>query len=243
MQSCQHARPSPSPLSLRGTPGRGEHAGGAEGRERLSRIIVTGFRAFPGVPDNPSQIVVEALSRDPVLLPPPAECHLLDTAYDSVGPALGALLATAPGALLLTGFSATARGFRLERRAGGACALDIADAEGAGPPACLGAGTDDLAERCDVPALADALRVHGFPVEISDDAGRYVCNHAYCFALSRIAAGELPTQAIFVHLPAIEGTALAVTSASAIPLQWMTRGIALIARVMLAEAGATLSRP
>jgi len=197
------------------------------------RIVVTGFRSFPGVADNPSQRVVEALEGTPGLLPANAECRLLDTAYAAIPPALEAILADPPAALVLTGFSALAEGFKLERRASDLCSPKFADAAGFFPQGAPGASID-LRENggCDFAAIEAALLAEGFPCELSDDAGQYVCNNAYHIALTRIAALGLPTRAVFVHLPATAGTPLAMTSASALPLPEMARGVALIARLL-----------
>jgi len=201
--------------------------------KREGRIVVTGFRRFPGVADNPSQTLVEALEATPGLLPASAECRLLDTAYAAVAPALEAILADPPAALVLTGFSALAEGFKLERRASDLCSPEFADIQGFFPPDLLGSAVnvhENLS--CDIPALEASLLAEGFFCQLSDDAGQYVCNHAYHVALTRIAALGLPTRALFVHLPALAGTPLARTSASAMPLGEMARGVALIARLL-----------
>jgi pyroglutamyl-peptidase len=195
------------------------------------RIVVTGFRSFPGVPDNPSQKVVEALQATPGLLPASAEFDLLETAYAAIAPALDAILAKPPAALVLTGFSALAEGFKLERRASNVCSPKFADAHGFVPPEARGAEVGMRENRtCDLIALESALLAAGFPCQLSDDAGQYVCNNAYHLALARITALELPTRTLFVHLPAIAGTKLAASSASAMELPEMARGVALIAR-------------
>ena len=46
-------------------------------------IVITGFRSFPGVADNPSQAVIEHL-RASRLLPDGTRCHLLDVDYRGV---------------------------------------------------------------------------------------------------------------------------------------------------------------
>lgn len=197
------------------------------------RIVVTGFRSFPGVPDNPSQTLVETLKAAPGLLPAAAEFRLLETAYAAISPALETILADSPRVLVMTGFSALAEGFKLERRASDVCSHQFADAHGFRPAKGTGAAID-LREnrRCDFTGLEAALLAAGIPCHLSDDAGQYVCNHAYHTALSRIAAMGLATRAVFVHLPAIAGTALADTSASSLELEKMARGVALVARLL-----------
>jgi pyroglutamyl-peptidase len=197
------------------------------------RIVITGFRHFPGVADNPSQLLVEALAATPGLLPADTAYHLLDTAYAAISPALEAILADPPAALVLTGFSALAEGFKLERRASDMCSPRFADALGFVPQMKAGAAIGRCENpACDFPALEAALIAQGFPCQLSDDAGEYVCNNAYHTALTRIAALGAPTRAVFVHLPAIAGTPLARTSASAMPLPEMARGVALVARLL-----------
>jgi len=201
--------------------------------EANGRIVITGFRSFPGVPDNPSHRLVEALQQTPGLLPANAECRLLETAYAAVSPALEEILDEAPAALVLTGFSAMAKGFKLERRASDVCSPKFADAHGFFPPKLIGAEVDLRENRaCDFPALEAALLAEGIPCQLSDDAGQYVCNNAYHIALTRIAELGLPTRALFVHIPAITDTPLAKNSASAMPLPEMARGVALIARLL-----------
>jgi len=204
-----------------------------EACETDRRIVVTGFRSFPGVPDNPSQAVVETLAASAGLLPATAGFRLLDTAYAGLSPALEAILAEPPAALVLTGFSALAGGFKLERRASDLCSPKFADAHGVFPQQTMGAPIDLRENRsCDFPAMEAALLAEGFPCQLSDDAGQYVCNNAYHLALKQIAALGLPTRAVFVHLPAIAGTPLARSSASAMKLSDMARGVALIARLL-----------
>ena len=205
------------------------------GESLNGRVVVTGFRGFPGVELNPSQAVVEALEQSPGLLPKHAECRLLDTAYEAVARTLEAILADPPTALVLTGYSSLARGFKLERRASDVCSPAFADALGFRPPERPGAAVDLRQSSCDFAAIEAALLAEGITCELSDDAGEYVCNYAYHLALSRIAEGGLPTRAVFVHVPAVAGTPLAQGSASAMALTEMARGVALIAR-MLAES-------
>lgn len=199
-------------------------------------VVVTGFRPFPGVAANPSQIVVEALQASPGTLPDGAECRLLEVAYAAVPPALDEILVRPPAALVLTGYSALAQGLELERRASSIRSPRFPDARGFCPASRPGAPVDIQENRaCDVPALEAALRTRGIACQLSDDCGHYVCNSAYHTALARIAARTLPTRAIFVHLPAVAGTPLAETSASAMELTEMAAGVATIARLLAGE--------
>jgi pyroglutamyl-peptidase len=58
----------------------------------------------------------------------------------------------------------------------------------------------------DLPPLAASLSAAGISCRLSDDAGRYLCNHTYYVALHTIAAADLPTRCFFLHVPADEET-------------------------------------
>lgn len=201
----------------------------------MPRVAVTGFRAFPGVPHNPSQRLVEGLEAARGLLPEDSDCHLIDVAYSAVSPALESILQDPPAALVLTGFSARATGLRLESRAHDFCSSSHEDAFGFVPPSAGAIRKYQAQLRADLHAIAAGLRQDGIDCAVSTDAGAYICNHSYYTALKRIAADDLPTLAVFVHIPAIVGTRLAETSAGAMELDTMMRGIARIAGT-LAEA-------
>ncbi len=198
--------------------------------EPLGRIVVTGFGPFPGVPENPSAAMLEALRTTPGLLSLDTQYRLVDVAYAAVPLALEAILADAPAALVLTGYSSLAEGLRLEVRAHDYCSPDHQDAFGMRPETSgeMREHIEQLA--ADLPALAGRVMQAGIPCTLSHDAGAYLCNHIYHQALRRIAAPGADTAAVFVHLPAVAGTPLAEASAGAMPLEAMARGVALIAR-------------
>jgi len=169
-----------------------------------SLILVTAFGPFPGVERNPSREVALALERDP----PPGVRVLsseLPVTFRGVSPAIDAFLERGlperPAALLGLGVQRRAS-FRLERRARGR--LDSARADNDGlSPAELGIDLGaELATVCDLERLADALRAAGAPaVELSDDAGGYVCERTYHHLLVRGAELALPT--VFLHIPPV----------------------------------------
>jgi len=193
-------------------------------------IVVTGFGRFPGVTDNPSHALIDALRETPDLLPGDAACRLIEVSYAAVPPALDAILADPPAALVMTGFSRRATGLRLETRAHDHRSPEHEDAFGLRPQA--GEAIRHYMEqvRADLPAISGTVARSGIDCVLSDDAGAYVCNQTYHTALSRIAARDLPTLAVFVHIPAIAGTPLAGESEGAMELETMARGVALIAR-------------
>lgn len=65
-----------------------------------------------------------------------------------------------------------------------------------------------------VEELTESLKSAGIPYCISENAGRYLCNHVYYSGLSCISEGSLNTRMIFIHVPSfrrfsnIEGAAV-----------------------------------
>ena len=199
-------------------------------------MAITGFGQFPGVLDNPSHTLLERLRDTPDLLPADAVCRLIEVSYGAVAPALEELLADPPAALLLTGFSRRATGLRLETPAHDFRSPDRQDAFGFNPPAGDAEPQYLSQSRADLAHISNCVIKAGIDCVLSDDAGAYVCNHTYHTALRLIAERDLPTLAVFVHIPAISGTDLAGESEGSMPLDSMARGVAMIARELL-QAG------
>lgn len=169
----------------------------------IPSILVTGFGPFPGVERNPSQSAVERLAA--ALAAGPAPCAwtaILPTGYEAAGAAVEGLIETLrPRVLLLTGVARGERGFRVERRAANLDDSDTPDVAGEvrrgrtiapGGPARYDTGAQPLCE---------VLAAHRLPARESDDAGGYVCNHAYYVARHVAATRAASTRCAFVHLP------------------------------------------
>ena len=160
------------------------------------------------------------------LLPPATRLALLDVDYRKVPDQLDAVLGNLPSALVLTGYSHRVEAITLERRASAHCAADKPDVAGFTPSDMVDQPALDTA--VDLAALAQLLDREGIPSALSEDAGAYLCNFTYRLALERVTARQCGTPVLFVHVPAISGSALAETSAAALPLDTMARAIALI---------------
>lgn len=198
--------------------------------------IVTGFRPFLGVEENPSALLVESLDKawaDD--LPMQLETRLLDTVYAGMGETIADLLADEPDALVLTGYSSLATGLKIETRATTLCSPKYADASGWSPPPIHDPVTDEMNRVVDFPYLIDTLRQAEVPAQLSEDAGEYVCNHSYWHALDLIVQRRLSTVALFVHLPAIAEMSSPPKGAGVMPLATMQRGLATILRELLSE--------
>jgi len=168
--------------------------------ERL--ILLTAFGPFPGVERNPSREVAAGLERDP-----PRDVRILTrelpVTFKGVPAAIDAFLdehaGGHPAALVGLGVQRRAT-FRLERRARGQYDSERPDNDGFAP---VQLGLDvgvELTTRVDLERLAEGLRRAGAPaVEISTDAGGYVCERTYHQLLLRGEELALPT--IFLHIP------------------------------------------
>lgn len=155
----------------------------------MSRILATGFGAFPGAPVNPTAWLMDDLAG---WEPEGATLvrRTLPVTFDVWETDFAPLIAEVkPNAIVAFGFGAKATGITLETTARNRLATDRPDAAGRLAPAAVidPAGPATLAGV--VPDL---------PFVRSDDAGDYICN----LVLYRLlAAGH---HAGFVHVPHME---------------------------------------
>ena len=187
-------------------------------------ILLTGFGPFPGIEKNVSCVFARRLA---------ALCQREFDGFHFVSATLPVSWRAAPDVLsgllshytpvlaLHFGVSERARGFVLET-AGRNTMKACADADGALPMSdqVIVGCESQIAATLPIQKIAATLERETVPVEISDDAGGYLCN-AVLFHSLAIAAGhagpELPRghTAGFVHIPSdisFEAPSLAGTS-------------------------------
>lgn len=116
----------------------------------------------------------------------------------------------------------------LEASATDHCAPDQPDICGFVPAPKADSGTP-LATDAPLATLSLRLKEAGVPAEISQDAGAYLCNYSYRHALACVGTRRLRPKVLFVHLPALEGTALAKETAASIMLKEAMGALTLIA--------------
>jgi len=168
----------------------------------MRTILVTGFGPFPGAPFNPTQILVNRLSRirrvKMRIVP-----HVFVTSYAAVDRELPALIAKyEPDALLMFGLHGRAKTLRLETLARNALGR-IRDAAGATPKGrsiVVGAANARMASPA-VRFVRAAIRA-GVPAIASRDAGQYLCNYL-CWRATEAARNDKVRIAAFVHVPLI----------------------------------------
>jgi pyroglutamyl-peptidase len=170
-------------------------------------ILVTGFGPFPGMPFNASGALIRALGETPPrgIPGPRLVTAVLPTDWRLALRQMRGIIAEArPHVLVHFGVSARARGFAIETRAfNETCAR----------PDCTGCPPPGRAVRRNVPAMLPAtlpaprlvqrLRMAGIAAQLSDDAGRYLCNAVMFESLWLAETGGIAS-AGFIHIPALE---------------------------------------
>jgi len=168
---------------------------------RLPRLLLTGFGPFPGAPRNPTAEVVTQLAepgrgrRLGVEIVP----HVFATTWAALDDLAALIAATRPDLVLHLGLKRRARAIAVETVARNRVLMAAVDATGVAPGSTQ--LDPDGPARCaaTLPTRRMAARIAalGLPVEISADAGRYLCN-ALLWRSLRLAPGR-PTG--FLHLP------------------------------------------
>ncbi|WP_170153067.1 pyroglutamyl-peptidase I [Roseiarcus fermentans] len=128
--------------------------------------------------------------------------RMLPCAYDvSVAEFFASVESLRPCAVLMTGQAARRATVCVERFARNAAHASAPDNRGSlGPRAAD--GPDAIESTTSALRIAWAIRQAGIPARVSTDAGDYVCNHLYYYALRRLAEASQPIPAVFIHLPA-----------------------------------------
>lgn len=176
-------------------------------RDRL-RILITGFRPFPGAPYNPTEKLVARLLRlrRPALADVERIGHVFPVTYSAVDRELPALIAShRPDALLMFGLASRTPFVRIETRARNTVTQIWPDAEHAevrsrtivdGADSTRRFGTHTLKLLC-------AAQATGVDARASLSAGYYLCNYLSWRAIEAQRADGGPRLAAFIHVPLV----------------------------------------
>ena len=190
------------------------------------RVLVTGFSVFPGAPFNPTEGLIADLVADKPFDPARIDltAQVLPVEYARVPELLAGLAASVrPQIAIHFGLAAGARGFRLERIAANEC-RPSPDASGALPPsASILAGGPTRRSTLPMGTLRTKLEAAGLPLELSRDAGGYLCNYTFYLARSGMVAGYAPAMAGFVHVPYLDSQIERLGPLASVGLVGMTR--------------------
>jgi len=163
----------------------------------LTGVLVTGFEPFGAHEVNPSQLLAQEL--DGVVLPV-AYAHAADVLR-------AALRERDPDLVICFGLAESRSAVSVERFAHNLDEASTSDNESAS-----GSGSEiepggPLACRSSLPvdAIVAALRAQEIPVEVSRDAGGFLCNHVF-YVLMRTLGND--SRGGFVHVPPLDVLAL-----------------------------------
>lgn len=170
-----------------------------------TRVLLTGFGPFPGVPVNATMRLVPELAEAISRTYPDVRCStlLLATEWGTAPVRVAeAIKETPPDLLVHFGVSSRARGFEIETRARNACQLSP-DAAGQLPAGArlAGEGQDFLPASVPVRHIVARLRTRGIAAFVSRDAGAYLCNAVLYRSLAQQGATGI-TRVGFIHIPA-----------------------------------------
>ena len=180
-------------------------------------LLLTGFGAFPGVTDNPTARVAQSLHGLP-LAGWRVQGAVLPVAWERARAEVAGLVAAhAPACIVHLGVATEATAVRIENQGANHLQFRIADVDGAQPQAgeIVPLAPATLTTPVAVARLVAHLQPLGVTVELSENAGRYVCNATYFTSLHAYPERRV----LFVHLPPVS---------AAWPLTRLTDAIARI---------------
>ncbi len=172
----------------------------------MTRILLTGFGAFPGAPVNPTQAIVHALAtrhrqrlqRAGIDL----RTAILPVVYAQVEAAIGVLLKEHnPDVVIHLGLAGRRRTISIETRARNRLSTIHPDATHAFAPhmTIVKDGAQAIPARWPARRMAAAASRGGFAAHTSIDAGDYLCNQALYISLAHHKG-----LCGFIHVPRLQ---------------------------------------
>jgi pyroglutamyl-peptidase len=166
-------------------------------KEKMSRLLLTGFEPFDGDTINPSLEVIHALA---------ARVSVAELPVDrekAVEIALAAIEVHNPGVLIMLGLSTGRSHICVERIAINVDDFRIPDNAGNQPrgEAIFEGGPAAYFSTLPIYAIRDRLAEAHIPAVISNTAGTYLCNRVFYSVMRHLAVSNAPMIAGFIHLP------------------------------------------
>lgn len=169
---------------------------------RRPLILVTGFGPFPGVADNPSGRLAQALARSGAIKRlARIRALVIATTYSDTAKLPRQAARLKPDAVLMFGLAGRARMLRVETCGRNQASTQYFDAAHKKASRVLAPGAPRVL-KITAPAamLVKAARATGARARLSSDAGDYVCNAAIFHMLNGMRGENAPPIA-FVHIP------------------------------------------
>lgn len=174
----------------------------------MTRILITGFEAFPGAPYNPTAKLIERLLRlrRPALADVERIGHIFPVTYEAVDRQLPQLIERHhPDALLMFGLAQRTPFLRIETRARNTVTQIFPDASHAPVRSRTLEARADSTRRFGphTAKLLRAAKTTGIDARASLSAGFYLCNYLSWRAIEATRHNGGPCLAAFVHVPLV----------------------------------------
>jgi pyroglutamyl-peptidase len=175
------------------------------------RLLLTGFMPFPGVDVNPTQLLIRYFQDETVPLPPGVQviAEVLPTAFEASEERIRQLIRdAAPDAILCLGVAQKRDSINVERVAHNWDEATIPDNQGLqlSGQEIVADGAETYTSTLPIERMMEALQNANIPAVVSDNAGRYVCNHVFYASRHEIDLRGLNIPCGFVHVPGLVGT-------------------------------------
>ena len=197
-------------------------------------VLLTGFQPFGGEQVNPSWQAISAL-QGARIAGHRVVARELPVAFGTSLKALrAALKETQPSLVICVGQAGGRAQLSLERVAINVDDARIPDNAGAQPvdlPVVDG-GPAAYFSTLPIKAMRAALRTAGFPAEVSQTAGTYLCNHVF-YGLMHAVRARRGLRAGFIHIPYSPAQAAVHPGAPSLAVETVTEALRLAVQVAL----------
>ncbi len=198
-------------------------------------VLLTGFDPFGGETVNPSWQAVRRL-QGAMLVGHRIEIAMLPTAFvRSASALLDALDRYRPALTLCVGQAGGRDALSLERVAINTIDARIADNDSARPIdiPCVAGGPAAYFATAPIKAMRAAVAAAKIPVEVSNTAGTFVCNHVFYVLMHALASEGGHARGGFVHVPWLEAQAHREGSTACMSLEAMIEGLRIAVETAL----------
>ncbi|MGH8026499.1 MAG: pyroglutamyl-peptidase I [Pseudoxanthomonas sp.] len=201
----------------------------------LPTLLLTGFEPFDGQSTNPSWDVARALHGKRIAGHRIVARRLPVTFGASLKALRAVLRETSPALVVCVGLAGGRERISLERVAINVDDARIPDSQGQQPvdEAIAPGGPAAYFSTLPIKAMLAGMRDAGFPAEISQTAGTYVCNHVF-YGLMHALRKRRKIRAGFIHIPYSPEQAAGIPGAFGLPVETVTEALRVALRVAIA---------